>query len=194
LRVCLTNSRFPWEALQTLFLNLTQPGNFIPRVALVCVLWFFNLIRKKTMTQTKTNTSVRVSLSSRINFKFFSFRDFSSRKEAFEEGYLVDVSALSSTFKVPVAMTREVWELYVAVNDNDLFNQQSRVVSLLTQAKEAVKHTPAHATEAFFEVKQFPGSSSSYLNKLRLWVVVSLGDQSEPVLTIMLDTQHAEAR
>ena len=142
---------------------------------------------------TQTNTTEKVSLSPRINFNFFSFRDFSSRQDALEEGYLIDVSALSSTFEVPVAMTREVWELCVTTDHNDIFNQQWRVTSLLTQAKVAVKQSPDHATEAFFEVKQFPRSSLSYLNKLRLWIVVSLGDQNEPVLTIMLDTQHAEA-
>ncbi|MFW5442684.1 MAG: DUF6573 family protein [Methylococcaceae bacterium] len=124
---------------------------------------------------------------------FFSYRDFKYRKEAIKEGYLVDVSKLSRTFKADVAITRELWELYVAVDNPNGFKERFRAVSLLAQAKMAIKHADPHASEVFFEVKQFPRKLKSYLNKVRLWLVISSGDSHEPVLTIMLDTQHGEA-
>jgi hypothetical protein len=123
---------------------------------------------------------------------FFSYRDFKYRKEAIKEGYLVDVSKLSNAFKADVAITREVWELYVSADNPSWFKEQFRAVSLLAQAKVAIKHAAPHASEVFFEVKRFPRKSQSYLNKIRLWLVVSSGDSNEPVLTIMLDTQHGE--
>ncbi len=123
---------------------------------------------------------------------FFSFRDL-PRKDAIEEGYLIDVSTLSTSFKADVCITREVWELYISIDDPELFNRQCRVVSLLAQAKMAIKHAVPHTAEVFFEVKRFPRRSQSFLNKIRLWIVVSSGDSNEPVLTVMLDTQHGEA-
>ncbi len=123
---------------------------------------------------------------------FFSFRDFKERKEAIDQGYLINVSELSSQFNADIAITREVWELYVTVNEPDWFKEQFRAASLLAQAKIAIKHADPHASEVFFEVKRFPRKIQSYLNKIRLWLVVSSGDNNEPVLTIMLDTQHGE--
>ena len=125
-----------------------------------------------------------------IHPAFFSFRDLPSRQQAIEEGYLVDVSSISKTFNVPVAMTREVWENCVVVKQADAFREGFRTISILMQAKIAIKQAPADVTEVSFDVKQFPWNTRSHKNKQRLWVAVSLGDKHEPVLTVMLDSQH----
>jgi len=180
------------------FYLFNPPGNHIPRVAVMCSSVFL-------LNQEKTMTPLNLAIGSPMHphfhpltppldaSPFFSFKDFIYRKEAIAEGYLVDLSALSSTFKASVCMTREVWELYVVVNDVDLFRHRFRAVSLLSQARIAIKQASAHSTEAFFEVKRYPRRSQSFLNKIRLWIVVSSGDSDEPVLTIMLDTQHGKA-
>jgi hypothetical protein len=123
---------------------------------------------------------------------FFSFTDAVSRKNALEEGFLVDVSALSNKiFQAPVAITREVWELCVSVNQTEnRFKQQAILISILCQAKVAIKRAQSHATEVSFDMKWFPRSIRAHLDKLSLWIAISTDEQNEPVLTLMLDSQH----
>ncbi len=115
-----------------------------------------------------------------------------TRSTAFSKGDLVDVSSLSHTFHVPIALTREVWNLCVAKDHNDTFNQQFRIVSLLTQARIAIRKASAHATETSFTIKPFPRCSSAFMHKKRLRVVVGLDDQQKPVLTVMLNEQEVD--
>jgi hypothetical protein len=124
---------------------------------------------------------------------FFSFTDAVSRKNALEEGFLVDVSALSNKIfqTAPVAITREIWELCVSVNRAESrFKQQAILISILCQAKVAIKRAPAHATDTSFNMKWFPRSIKAHLEKLCLWIAVSTDEHNKPVLTLMLDSQH----
>ena len=143
---------------------------------------------------TPFNTAVIASLQPKTPLtEFFSFKDAINRQHALDEGFLIDVSSLATKFfHVPVAMTREVWERCVAMNHTELFKQQFIVTSILCQAKAAIKHAKPHATEVSFDVQRFPGNTKTHLDQQRLWVVVSSGDQNESVLTLMLDSQHAE--
>ncbi len=151
------------------------------------------MTHSKTVMINSFLTLIRNSSNAQSSLaEFFSCRDFRNRKVALEEGYLIDVSNIANIFHVPVAITREVWALCISNNNPDLFNQQFRVVSLLAQTKAAIKTASSQASEVQFDVKQFPRKVASHHNKIRLWGVVSSGDNKKPVFTIMLDTQHGE--
>jgi Family of unknown function (DUF6573) len=113
-----------------------------------------------------------------------------SRRQNLDDGWLVDVSDLAKAyFNVPVAMTRDVWELCIAMNSSESFAQQFRLCSLLCQAKMAAMHTVPHAREVTFDIKPFPRNSQSFKQKIKLCLRIET-DQEQPVLTLMLDEQR----
>lgn len=135
-------------------------------------------------------------LRSDYSYSFFNFTHL-SRQQAIDEGYLVDIATLTEIvnthFTVPVALTREVYELCVAMDHSQLFKERLRLSSLLSQMKTAMRIADRHASAAAFDVKMLPYDYHQALNKHRLWVVVGPGDNKEPVLTVMLDSQYQEA-
>jgi len=111
-----------------------------------------------------------------------------TRAEAIADGALFDVTdtAREAGFKVPVAVTAEVWSRYVKVTPaaeeagNDL---DGRLWDVLWMA-----HIAAHCTPQSSEVV-FPMlvvTDSVIAEEVQLKMVCGPGDDGEPVITIML--------
>ena len=111
-----------------------------------------------------------------------------TRAEAIADGALLDATetAREAGFKVPVALTAEVWSRYVTVTPaaeeagNDL---DGRLWDVLWMA-----HIAAHCTPQSSEVV-FPMlvvTDSVIAEEVQLKMVCGPGDDGEPVITIML--------
>ena len=111
-----------------------------------------------------------------------------SRKQAIEDGVLVDVSetAREAGFKWPFAMTAEVWALIEQIpakfSHEDV---QGRLWDVLMMARFAIKKAKPGEEEIFYEVILHQSNA----NHLRLKLHCGPGDSAEPVLTLMLPDQ-----
>ena len=120
--------------------------------------------------------------------EFFSWHDALDRQHAIREGFLVDVSSLAvSFFDVPVALTRNVWDLCVAMDWREQFIQQWRICSIVCQARVAAQHAAPGSIEAHFDVRRH--TLGSLRPKIRLWLRIE-ADRGRPVLTIMTDDER----
>ena len=116
-----------------------------------------------------------------------------SRKQAIEDGVLVDVTeqAKETGFKVPVAITANLYHQYIEPPDGLEGEGQSargrlHDVLLLTflAAKERWDGSMVEI-EPLFVIGE-----GTKLKKVKCWAVIGSGDSGEPVLTIMLPEDY----
>lgn len=123
-----------------------------------------------------------------MNFEGSEFFYSYTRKQAIEDGVLIDVSdqAKASGFKIPVAVTDHLYNGYV-VPSKELEEEGQSVegrlhdLFMMTQAAAANRWKD---NRVYYEVlfKTQPRT----LQTVRCLAVVGPGDEGEPVLTIML--------
>jgi len=111
-----------------------------------------------------------------------------TRADALADGNLVDVTetAREAGIKIPVALTRAVWDRYVALTPaaeqagND---EQGRLWDVLWMFRCAAVRSP-DAREFVFQLHVVTGSITPSLVELK--AVCGPGDDAEPVITILL--------
>lgn len=119
-----------------------------------------------------------------------------TRAEAIADGELVDVTAdaMKSGFKIPVAVTRAVWNDYIQWNNEDTDRQTNqdksgRLADALWMLYLACKR---NRDEAYIQYKLYviprDGNSISPV-WVALKAVICGGDDGEPVITIMLPNE-----
>jgi hypothetical protein len=120
-----------------------------------------------------------------------------SRAQALEDGVLVDVSetALEAGFKVPVAVTRAVWDQYIKWTDEDTNKQTNqdeagRLRDVLWMLICAIKMRRSEADQVIYELYVISRDGKSRTPKcIKLKSSIGGGDKREPVITIMLPTE-----
>lgn len=120
-----------------------------------------------------------------------------TRAQALEDGVLVDVSktALEAGFKVPVALTRAVWDRFVAWTDEDTDNQTmqdeaGRLWDILSMLMFAIQRDRSEAYQLIYQLAVVPRDGKSCSAKrTKLKSLIGGGDKGEPVITIMLPTE-----
>jgi hypothetical protein len=111
-----------------------------------------------------------------------------SRKEAIEDGFLVDVSyiAREAGLRYPVALTRAVWDRYVEVPEGvDGQDEDGRLWDILWMLKQAIASGPKDR-QSVMQYQLYVRNDNSMLQLITLKAVCGPGDEGEPVLTIML--------
>jgi hypothetical protein len=109
-----------------------------------------------------------------------------SRGEAIEDGVLVDVTqtAREAGFRIPVALTRAVWERYVAVPPKVIAQDEpGRLWDILWIASLTARRNRT-ASEFFFSV--YVRNDNRQPRPRRLKCAVGPGDEGEAVVTILL--------
>lgn len=112
-----------------------------------------------------------------------------SRKQAIEDGVLVDLTSWASEtgFRIPVACTQSVWADHIEPPEGTAEMGQSergRAHDLIWMLFVAIRRAPPGESELRFDVL--------FLNKkfehetVTLKAVCGPGDEGEPVLTVML--------
>lgn len=119
-----------------------------------------------------------------------------TRTQAIEDGELIDVSIMAKKtgFKVPVAVTRSVWNQYIEWTDEDtdkqtIQDQSGRLWDVLWMLFVACKRSKEESL-LFYKLQVVPRdgrSKSAALIKLKS--VIGGGDEGEPVITIMLPNE-----
>ena len=120
-----------------------------------------------------------------------------TRAQALEDGVLVDVSEMAreAGFKVPVAVTRAVWDQYIEWTVEDTNNQtvqdeRCRLWDVLWRLMFAIKTTDSEADPIIYQFDMIPRDGKSRSAKrIKLKSFIGGGDKREPVLTIMLPTE-----
>lgn len=110
-----------------------------------------------------------------------------TRKQALEDGVLVDVSAAARDlgFKVQVAVTGNLLDRYIVPPPGlDGQSTEGRLHDLLFVLHAVIKRSMSHATRLEIDVLFL--IEPNKLEKIRLIAVIGPGDVGEPVLTIML--------
>lgn len=119
-----------------------------------------------------------------------------SRAQAIEDGELVDISSMAqqSCFKIPVAVTRAVWDQYIEWTDEDddrqtIQDQSARLWDVLWMLYIASKRNKDMSciTYVLHVIPRDGSSKSPILVKLKS--VICGGDEGEPVITIMLPNE-----
>lgn len=118
-----------------------------------------------------------------------------SRADAIADGVLIDVSSVASEagFKVPVALTAEVWEDCVAWTHQDskrqvLQDEAGRLWDVLWMAFVAARG--AQGDRVSFQLYRVPRGGRGCRPRLTtLQLHIGPGDQHEPVITISLPGQ-----
>lgn len=116
-----------------------------------------------------------------------------TRAQAIEDGLLVEVSTTASEagFQVPVAMTRAAWADCVQWDEKDSLRQTyqdeaGRLWDVLYMGMNAARRS-AGRQSLIFQVYRVPRGGRSMRPRLtRLAMHIGHGDESEPVITIML--------
>ena len=119
-----------------------------------------------------------------------------TRAQAIEDGELVDVSdmAKQSGFKIPVAVTRAVWDQYIEWTDEDddkqtLQDQSGRLWDVLWMLYVACKRNKGESY-INYELHVIPRDETSKSpNLVTLKSIICGGDKGEPVITIMLPNE-----
>lgn len=109
-----------------------------------------------------------------------------SRAEALEDGVLVDVTSMAreAGFRIPVALTRAVWESYVTVPPKVIAQDEpGRLWDILWMASLAARCN-RNASEVRFTVSI--RNDNRQPRPRRLKAVVGSGDGGEAVITILL--------
>jgi hypothetical protein len=111
-----------------------------------------------------------------------------SRKQAIEDGVLIDVSvtAREAGFRFPVALTRAVWEQCVRVPDSVSGQDEAgRLWDILWMLHLAIKQHGGGSEIAFaLHVRNDNRNGTPPL--VRLKALCGPGDDAEPVITILL--------
>ena len=120
-----------------------------------------------------------------------------SRAQAIEDGVLVDVGemAIEAGFRIPVAITSAAWSDCVVWSDADserqVYQDQSgRLFDVLYMAHHAIRSSRSGGDRLTFElyrVLRDGKSTKAAITTLKL--IVSPGDQGEPVVTILLSDE-----
>ena len=111
-----------------------------------------------------------------------------TRKQAIEDGVLVDVSEIAheAGFKYPFAMTAEVWSLIENIPERySCEDVRGRLWDVLMMARHAIAKAKPGAEEILFDLILHQADS----NRLRLKMHCGPGDAGEAVLTLMLPHQ-----
>jgi hypothetical protein len=114
-----------------------------------------------------------------------------SRKEAIEDGFLVDVSetAREAGFRYSVAVTRTVWERYVVVPEGvSCQDEGGRLWDILWMLKAEIA-SGAKDSEDVLEFRLYVRNNNELLELVTLKSVCGPGDDGEPVITIMLPSE-----
>ncbi len=114
------------------------------------------------------------------------------RAQAIADGTLVDVTAQAQEvgIKLPTALTREVWEAYVALSDvaRDAGNdERGRLHDILWMFRCAAVRAPKDASELLFELLVVTDRPEPTLVMLK--AICGPGDDPRPVITILLPEQ-----
>lgn len=116
-----------------------------------------------------------------------------TRAQAIADGVLVDVSstAVEAGFKFPVAVTEAVWQDCIEWSEQDSQrqvhqDQSGRLWDVLFMAYVAVRTNPKAEQIINYGIVRVPRDGASHRpRRVELKIVLSGGDQGEPVLTIM---------
>jgi hypothetical protein len=112
-----------------------------------------------------------------------------TRAQAIEDGVLIDASdmAREAGFRFPVALTTEAFARYVRVPDGVTGqDQRGRLWDILWMLRCAVRASPGHdPSELLFQL-YVRNEESSPPELVTLKALCGYGDDSEPVLTVML--------
>jgi hypothetical protein len=111
-----------------------------------------------------------------------------SRADALRDGVLIDVSATAKETgsRFPVALTRAVWERYVAVpNGVTCQDEEGRLWDVLWMLRLAIARSNGGSEVHFaLHVRNDNRDGSPPLIKLK--AICGPGDDGEPVLTVLL--------
>ena len=115
-----------------------------------------------------------------------------TRGQAIADGTLVDVTdqAQEVGIKLPTALTREVWEAYVALSDvaRDAGNdERGRLHDILWMFRCAAVRAPKDASELLYELLVVTENPDPTLVTLK--AICGPGDDFRPVITILLPEQ-----
>jgi hypothetical protein len=106
-----------------------------------------------------------------------------SRQEAFENGFLIDLSSMGREvgLRYPLAITPEVYyECVMTADDAELGDERERALDLATQVAGLARASIAEPVICFDFV-----TDSDSLEVVALKLVCSNGDFGEPVLTVL---------
>jgi hypothetical protein len=116
-----------------------------------------------------------------------------SRAQALEDGVLVDVTQMAKEagFKIPVAVTRAVWDSYIVWSNEDSYKQtfqdhEGRLWDILWMLHLASKR---NSEEAFLNYRLFViprDGRSKKPRQIELKAVIGGGDNGQAVITVML--------
>ena len=114
-----------------------------------------------------------------------------SRAEAIDDGTLVDVTAIAKEagIKLPTALTREVWESYVALSPAALAagnDERGRLWDIVWMFRCAAVRAP-DGSEITFELHVVTTDVEPSLVTLK--AICGPGDDAAPVITILLPEQ-----
>jgi len=120
-----------------------------------------------------------------------------TRAQALEDGVLVDVSetAREAGFKIPVAVTRAIWDQCIEWTDKDTDNQTiqdeaGRLWDVLSMLMFAIKRDRSGTDRLVYQLAVIPRDGKSHSPKrIKLKSCIYGGDKSEPVITIMLPNE-----
>lgn len=109
-----------------------------------------------------------------------------SRKDAIEDGVLVDVSSVAREqgFCCPVALTSAAWHTCLAVEDGDVVSdEQERIRHVLGVLRSAINFSQSERLVRFRVGFQH---CKPMCQPVRLKALCGPGDDAEPVITVML--------
>ena len=111
-----------------------------------------------------------------------------TRKQAIEDGSLVDVSKMAreAGIKWPVAVTRTVWEKYVRTDDRDRElgqSEEGRLWDILWMFRVAATSANSSQTELRFKLYH---QSKGKMKLITLKAVAGPDDEGNPCITIMM--------
>ena len=107
-----------------------------------------------------------------------------SRKQAIEDGVLIDVSdiAREAGFRYPVAVTRALWEDIASIpHGKEYQDREGRLWDVLWMGLVAIRNNKRTASFLFYDLILDRGHRKSYTVKM----VCGPGDTAEPVITLM---------
>ncbi len=111
-----------------------------------------------------------------------------SRKQAIEDGFLVDVSEVAQEAGIafPVCLSRAVWEEYVEVPEGVTGQDvKGRLWDILYMRKVAIKRTSGASLELLYKLHVRNNNRPGKPPLVTLKSVCGPGDDAEPVITIM---------
>jgi hypothetical protein len=111
-----------------------------------------------------------------------------SRDQALADGVLVDVSevAKEAGFRIPVAVTRAVWDTYVAIPEGVRCpDEAGRLWDILWMCKNAISRSQGRATELLFQLHVRNSNRRGTPPLVTLKAVCGPGDDAAPVITIL---------